>query len=287
VTGLPALSVVIPTRNRPRELERCLRALGAQDLDLPFEIIVVDDSDSPALNATDHPAGLRLLRTSGGVGPARARNLGIAAALGDVVVFTDDDTIPSTGWLRAVVEYLAAHSLAIGVEGPTHSEPYDALTQHSIDSRVPGAYLTCNIAYRKEILAMCGGFYEGFPYPHCEDLDLGLRTSEAGELGFSERMLVVHPPRDMPAPDQIRRGRMIASEVILRDRHPASYLDYRWLPARLRPIAGLVRARARLLRDDINAGDLRASRVARWTWVTIAQTVVGTTACLRVERTLR
>ncbi len=46
-------SVIIPTRNRPRQLERCLRALATQSTRREFEVIVVDDANPPQLEDRD------------------------------------------------------------------------------------------------------------------------------------------------------------------------------------------------------------------------------------------
>jgi len=87
----PSISVVVPTVGRP-ELLRALRSVRAQRTPSPIEVIVVYDGEpgaelpSGAASLTDH-----VIYTEGRVGGARARNLGIAAASGDVVALLDDD----------------------------------------------------------------------------------------------------------------------------------------------------------------------------------------------------
>jgi GT2 family glycosyltransferase len=278
----PVLSVIIPTHGRPRELSRCLAALACQRTQVAFEVIVVDDGGHPRASVPPiAPAGVTILRMDRGRGPAAARNLGAARARGSTLVFTDDDTIPDAAWLQAAADHLDAHPHHVGVEGPTRSVPYDALTEHSIENAVPGAFLTCNVAYRRSAFGAQGGFHEGFPYAHCEDLDLGFRLARAGEVGFASGMAVVHPPRAMATCDEIRRSRRVGSEVLLRRRHPGLYRDYRWLPPRLRPIAGLLRARLRLLRAERARGSTSPARLARWGAVTVAGAAVATVACLR------
>jgi glycosyltransferase involved in cell wall biosynthesis len=91
-------SVVVPTFNRARFIERCLGSVLTQDFP-DFEVIVVDDGSSDGtdlrLQALAHPA-LRVIRhdTNRGVGPAR--NSGIAAARSDWIVplDSDDELVP-------------------------------------------------------------------------------------------------------------------------------------------------------------------------------------------------
>lgn len=281
-TAIPALSVIIPAHARPKELRRCLKALACQDTGVPFEVIVVDDGSLPALSIpAEAPPETRLVRQLTSRGPAAARNLGATIARGDVLVFTDDDTIPAARWLEAVGEHLLRQRDHLGVEGPTESPPYDRLTHHSVDNRAVGAYLTCNVAYRRSAFEDLGGFHEGFPYAHCEDLDLGFRVARIGAIGFAPEMKVVHPSKPMSVAAEVRRGRIFSSEVLLRTRHPDLYPDYGWLPVRLRPIAGLLRARARLLRAECLHRRPSPRRLVRWGAVSAGQTVVAFVACLR------
>ncbi len=100
--SLPAVSVVVPTRDRPESLSRCLAALGRQR-GVDLEIVVVDDgsraTDAVARIVAD--AGAILVRLEGR-GPAAARNAGVRRARGRVVCFTDDDCAPEPGWARSL-----------------------------------------------------------------------------------------------------------------------------------------------------------------------------------------
>jgi len=231
------ISVVVPTRGRAMLLERCLDALAVQDIDEPYEVIVVDDgAQEAATTSLRDGLEVKLLR-SFGRGPAGARNVGVAAASGEIVLFTDDDTVPGRHWVRAAVAYLDEHPDHVGVEGWTTTDAFDPLYEHSIHSRGGHAFLTCNIAYRRETMGRLGGFFEGFPYPHCEDLDLGFRALRVGEIGTCPAMVVEHPPRAVGIGDIVRRGRLAASELRLIARHPDRYLN----GASARPAAVVIR----------------------------------------------
>jgi glycosyltransferase involved in cell wall biosynthesis len=104
------ISVVVPTRNRPESLRRCLAALAAQTVGERLEVVVVDDgSDDADLVASivrEAPAA-RLVRESGR-GPGAARNAGVRAACGAVVCLTDDDCEPAPGWAATMADAIRA-----------------------------------------------------------------------------------------------------------------------------------------------------------------------------------
>ena len=105
LTGVPRVSVVIPTYNRVRRLEWVLRALAEQTVDpLDFEVVVVSDgstdgSESVVLGLT-MPYKLTVVSQPNS-GPAVARNTGVSRAAGELIVFLDDDVVPSPGPDRA------------------------------------------------------------------------------------------------------------------------------------------------------------------------------------------
>ena len=227
-------TVVVPTRNRPAELARCLSALQSQETSVSFEIVVVDDGSEPGVDGVDlghsgdHP--VTLVRTEGR-GPARARNAGIVQARSEVILFTDDDTVPTPAWLNAACSFLAEHPHHVGIEGPTTSPPFDPLYFHSVRASTPGSFLTCNVGYRRVAIEAVGGFAELFPSAHAEDLDLGFRITRLGPVGFEPAMCVLHPPRPTALGSEIRRGRRLVSEAHLFRRHPDLYPGARYLSA--------------------------------------------------------
>src|SRR5688500_12577774 len=106
----PLVSVVIPTHRRPALLERCLSALDTQDYPTDrFEIIVVEDGGPGEGQrvveraARTSPVAVRYFGVPHG-GPAAARNRGWRAARGEIIAFTDDDTIPHPRWLAEGVK---------------------------------------------------------------------------------------------------------------------------------------------------------------------------------------
>jgi glycosyltransferase involved in cell wall biosynthesis len=105
-------SVVICTRNRRESLAACLASVGQQTLE-GLEIVVVDNgsSDGTAAYLADwrrqEPTRVTVAEPVAGL--SRARNLGLGAAGGDIVLFLDDDAVASVAWA-------AAHVAAYGDE---------------------------------------------------------------------------------------------------------------------------------------------------------------------------
>jgi GT2 family glycosyltransferase len=98
----PRVSLIICTRNRPQALARCLASVAAaRGVD---EILVVD-------NAPGDPATRRVVEEFSGIaylaearpGLSVARNAGLAATRGDIVLFTDDDVVIEPDWPLAMV----------------------------------------------------------------------------------------------------------------------------------------------------------------------------------------
>lgn len=86
----PRLSVVIPTWNRRRDLERTLAALRAHEAP-PFEVIVVDNASEDGTAewvSVKHPQ-VRLVRLPENLGPTGARNAGVAVARGEYIVLLE------------------------------------------------------------------------------------------------------------------------------------------------------------------------------------------------------
>jgi GT2 family glycosyltransferase len=106
------VSVVVASRHRPDLLRSCIASVLACPYE-PFELIVVDngpdqpDSAELVRGIAAGDSGVRLLQEPLR-GAARARNLGLAGARGEVVAFVDDDVVLDPGWLEAVASAFSA-----------------------------------------------------------------------------------------------------------------------------------------------------------------------------------
>jgi GT2 family glycosyltransferase len=205
--GALKFSVVIPTRDRPRELAACLESIAG--LEYPyadFEVIVVDDGgdlDASVLEQARQSINVRLLKQQRPRGPASARNRGVAAAHGQYIAFTDDDCIVDPGWLRAMEAALESNPDAM-VGGTTLSSQDSSLfavaSQNVLDflydhyASMPSRYryfATNNLACRRDAFRRLGGFDESFPRAAAEDRDLCERWNDAGRRFHQEPSAVV------------------------------------------------------------------------------------------------
>jgi len=101
----PMMSVVICTRDRPEQLDNCLRHFEQQEYPR-FEVVVVDNAPSgDAVRAVTEsrpgPVTYRYVVESR-PGLSWARNAGIAAASGEIIAFIDDDEEPDRHWLAGL-----------------------------------------------------------------------------------------------------------------------------------------------------------------------------------------
>ena len=93
--GPPDVTVVVPVRDRPAQLDRVLGALRGMDC------IVVDDAsaDTGVTKEIAERHGARFVGLAVNVGPAGARNAGLAGVHSRLVAFVDSDCVPRDGWL--------------------------------------------------------------------------------------------------------------------------------------------------------------------------------------------
>jgi GT2 family glycosyltransferase len=206
----PFISIVVPTRRRPRQLSACLSALAAQDYPRErFEVVVVDDgggddgSMAASLAAFLDQLNVRLLKQAH-AGPAAARNNGARAARGELLAFTDDDCAPDAGWLRALAAaFRAAPESAIGGRtlNALPANPYSTASQalleylYSYYNPLPmhaAFFASNNFALARESFLAFGGFDENFQGAAGEDRDFCDRWRHAGFLMSYAPEAVVH-----------------------------------------------------------------------------------------------
>ncbi|MFT0167688.1 glycosyltransferase [Paraburkholderia mimosarum] len=229
------IAVVVPTYRRPALLESCLAALCAQDLAPDdYEIIVCDDGPSDATRAVveraaaQHgPRGLdvRYLPVRETQGPAAARNAGWRAARAPLIAFTDDDTVPDRGWLRAGVAALAHAEAAAGrIVMPLGDPPSDY--ERDASGLAHAEFATANAFVQRATLVRVGGFDERFTAAWREDSDLHFAMLQAGaRIVRADDAVVMHPVRPARWGVSLAQQRKSRFEALLFRKHPALYRE--------------------------------------------------------------
>ena len=111
--GRAGVTVVVPARDRPESLDRCLGSVAGSDR-VADRVVVVDDGslvpEAVAEVSTRH--GATLIRRPVNGGPGAARNDGLASVATELVAFLDSDCEVSPGWLDRLVVMFADPELA-------------------------------------------------------------------------------------------------------------------------------------------------------------------------------
>ncbi len=223
----PSVSVIVSTANRGSDhVGRLLDRLRAQSY-RPLECVLVVGPGPDEMRAFAEALDDVKVRFIGELNLARSRNVGIGMASGEVLVFIDDDAVPSWTWLHELVEALDREGPTCGgVGGATvhaHATPSPLMQNrnalvHELGHTYPNVNLEpadcnspagpwfnrlhgCNMAFRRAAIEALGGFDEAFVYQH-EETDLCVRLIRAGYR-------IVHHPRALvdhfPATSHFRR----------------------------------------------------------------------------------
>lgn len=248
------VSVVISTRNRSDTLRETLTRLARMRVaaGLEWEVVVVDNgSEDDTPEVVESFRGRLPLRAAVELrsGASRGRNLGIRAAKGDVIAFTDDDCYVSPGWLQAIRnEFEADPELdVLGGRVELHDPRDLEVTVRTFDERIeltstgqlfaliPG----CNMAMRRRVFDRVGGFDEalgpGARAKAAEDVDLVYRAFREGMRAvYVPEMLVYHDHgrRTLEEVERLEegyrvgRGAFYCKHILRRDR--AILREARW-----------------------------------------------------------
>jgi glycosyltransferase involved in cell wall biosynthesis len=203
---VPRVSIVVPTKNGARRLPDLFAGLRAQTV-TDFELVVVDDGSTDDTAAIVEASGLgRVVRSPTSLGPGAASNLGVANAAGEVIAFTDDDTIPAPDWVeRGLAAVAASPAGLVGghielrlPDRPTVAAMMDYgrgyLDQEQYVAEGFGA--TANLWARRDVLEQLGGFDEEAAW-QTHDRDFGERARLAGlTMVYAQDCIVGHPTRN-------------------------------------------------------------------------------------------
>ena len=224
------VTVVIPVRDRPGALDRCLAALGNS-----YPVIVVDDgsADQEAVRVTAQKYGARLRRRPVAGGPGPARNEGLALVTTPLVAFLDSDCVAGPDWITGLAAHFA--DPMVGAAAPrVRPVTGGGTVGRYLDARAPidlgggearVAPLTrVSFVPTAALLVRCAalggtGFDPGLRYG--EDVDLIWRMTAAGwRVRYDPGAQVSHAEPDRWGAVLARRFRYGTSAAPLARRHP-------------------------------------------------------------------
>ncbi|MBI5409057.1 MAG: glycosyltransferase family 2 protein [Nitrospirae bacterium] len=197
------LSLIIPTYNASRFMPGLLDSVFREKID-DMEVIIVDDcsKDDTVALAGNYPVRVIELEKNGG--PARARNLGVEAAKGDIIFFLDSDVLVLDGTIREVKEYFDKNPSAKCVIGVCDTEPlnkgfvprYMAMFEYihligTPENKVSVFAPRCG-AIKKDFFLKIGAYNESYKGADVEDFELARRINKADYIFLDQKMRVRH-----------------------------------------------------------------------------------------------
>ncbi|GAA2546891.1 glycosyltransferase family 2 protein [Pseudonocardia hydrocarbonoxydans] len=197
----PDVSVVVVHYRQPDQLARTWHALCRQTLP-PVEVVIADDgSDPPPVAPTGGPPVRVVTQADRGFRAAAARNLGVAATSGEVLVFLDADTVPEPQFLERLTARVARCPDVLAVGRRRHTDGSRPLPEPAwlregyagsrdlldADGTSFRYVISAVLACRRSLFDDVGGFDERFVGYGGEDWDLAYRAWNNGAV-------LVHEP---------------------------------------------------------------------------------------------
>lgn len=288
-------SIIIATRDRHEELNRCLRSLVCQE-HRPDEVVIVDASLCPWESQEEFPFPVRVIRTEPRL--TRQRNQGFQASRGDLIIYLDDDVELEPGYLAAMIaafeadtpgEIGAATGRITNVSRPGWRHPLRSLLwlfnlvfqlpdlgsgrfrlsgfptfpyhrEEACDIEVLSG---CNMAFRRQVLQRFQFDEHLAGYAYVDDDDMAYRVSRSYRCLYIPQARLAHLSAPKPRAGLRAHKQMLAwnHAYIFRKNLPGSFR--RWLAFAL-SIAGLIIAALVVERSPAGAWGILEGLAGAW-----------------------
>ncbi len=186
------ISVIIPSYNSEKTIERTITSLKKQTYSGSYEIILVDSSiDRTPEIVRNNFSDIKYFHLEKKTDPGTARNFGVKRCKGEIILFIDSDCIADPEWIEILVNlhhetnYAAIGGAVINGNNPKNNVAWagymaefrEFLPGHG--TREISHIATCNISYKKKHFDSLGGFHPDY-YPQ-EDMEFNYRLTKSGE----------------------------------------------------------------------------------------------------------
>jgi GT2 family glycosyltransferase len=291
----PRVSVLIAAYGEPLATFSCIKSVHEHTHDIACEVLVLDDaSPEPLQTQLAGVEGVRFIRQPQNLGFLKNCNAGAKEALGDILVFLNNDTLVTEGWLTALVNTLD-QTLDAGLVGAQLCYPDGRLQEaggivfrdgsawnvgRNNDPNRPEFHYRRDVDYcsgacialPRTLWEQLGGFDERFAPAYYEDTDLAFQIRAAGKrVLYQPQSRVIHFEGQTSGTDEtqgVKRYQVINQAAFFDKwrtvlaRHPERYGDIR------RAAEHTVRARilvfdACMLTPDRDSGSLRMWHLLR------------------------
>ncbi|MDT3698282.1 MAG: glycosyltransferase [Thermincola sp.] len=213
---MKAASIIIPMYNSEKYIGCVLHFLTRVSILYDTEIIVVNDgsTDNSRLEALKFVNQIKLVDLETNLGRSAARNIGIANASGEVLIFLDADCLPKDeDFFRLHLQFHQSNNGALNGQVIIHEEQatdyisyrHSSISCYGIHEVLPIRFATGNVSVKKSVIDLAGGFDE--EQKLFEDVDMGIRLSAAGVKIFQDdRIIVYHLDKRITLPRDMKRN---------------------------------------------------------------------------------
>jgi len=201
----PKASIIVTTYNVQGTIADTLDCIFASEVDFLYEVIIVDDASSDKTPEICRLYEAKFIQLEKNGGPARARNIAIDNAIGELIIFVDSDVMFPSDLLARMMNKINTNSDLAGIGSISDPEPlnpcfysrYFALQEYYLiaSSAEAGRFLgictRCGILKRK-LFDEYGGFDENHKKPSIEDYQFSLRIRHEHDIFWDKTFVNKH-----------------------------------------------------------------------------------------------